>query len=396
MYYPRQIEKNIKAALQRKKSILLLGARQTGKTTLLKQISADLYISLAQPTTRQRYEKSLGLLQGEIEALKPKIPLVIIDEVQKIPEIMDLAQDLIDWQKAQFILTGSSVRKLKQPNTVNLLPGRVVALKLSPLTITELPKDKKNLQMLLLYGSLPEIISHQNPQHKNIDLKSYVSIYLEEEIRTEALVRNVGSFARFLELAASESGNIINLRKLSQEVGVAHTTIAAYYQILEDCLIAERIEPLRHTKTRRRLSASPKYLFFDLGIRRLSANEGTQLPAKHMDLLFEQFVGLELTNLINLNHQCCKLYFWRDVSGTEVDWVIDQQGKYIPLEVKLTPKPTLSDAKHLNTFLNEYQNSKIGYIVCTTPRKIKLHAKIYAVPWQDLDELMTELSHLSF
>ena len=164
--------------------------------------------------------------------------------------------------------------------------------------------------------TLPKIISHQNLQHKNIDLKSYVSIYLEEEIRTEALVRNVGSFARFLELAASESGNIINLRKLSQEVGVAHTTIAAYYQILEDCLIAERIEPLRHTKTRRRLSASPKYLFFDLGIRRLSANEGTQLPAKHMDLLFEQFVGLELTNLINLNHQCCKLHFWRDVSGT--------------------------------------------------------------------------------
>ena len=391
-YIPRKIEQNINVALKRNKSVLLLGARQTGKTTLLNQIPTDLYISLALPTVRQRFEKDLALLLGEIEALhtkKAKIPLIVIDEVQKIPEIMDLAQDLIDRKKAQFILAGSSARKLKQPGKINLLPGRVVALKLTPLTISELPKDKKNLEELLLYGTLPEIITQSKSQDKETDLISYISTYLEEEVRAEALVRNVGSFSRFLELAASESGNIINFRKLSQEIGVAHTTIAAYYQILEDCLIAERIEPLRHTKTRRRLTALPKYLFFDLGVRRLSANEGTKLPAKYIGSIFEQFVGLELINSINLAAERYKIYFWRDVNGSsEVDWILDKQGEYIPIETKLTSNPTIKDAKHLQTFLAEYENTDKAYIICTVPRKIKLHERIYALPWQEMGELI--------
>lgn len=389
-YISRKIESNIKEALGRNKSILLLGARQTGKTTLLNQIPSDLYISLANPVVRQRFEKDLALLSGEIEALDKKnnIPLVIIDEVQKIPDIMDLAQDLIDRKQARFILTGSSARKLKQPGKINLLPGRVVALKLTPLIISELPENKKNLDELLLYGALPEIITQSKLPDKEIDLRSYITTYLEEEVRAEALVRNIGSFHRFLELAASESGNIINFRKLSQEIGVAHTTISAYYQILEDCLIAERIEPLRHTKTRRKLTAMPKYLFFDLGVRRLSANEGTKLPAKYIGSLFEQFVGLELINVLNLTQELCKIYFWRDTVGNcEVDWVIDKHGQYIPVEVKLTSSPTLKDAKHLQTFLSEYENTEKAYIVCTAPRKIKLNDRIYALPWQEIDEV---------
>ncbi len=393
MYIPRKIEQKINEALNRKKSILLLGARQTGKTTLLDNIKADLYVSLAQPIIRQRYEKDLSLLLGEIEALNTsdtKLPLIIIDEVQKIPDVLDLAQDLIDRKKARFILTGSSARKLKQPHKINLLPGRVVSLELSPLTVTELPKDKINLEELLLYGTLPGIITQPKPQDKETDLISYISTYLEEEIRLEALVRNIGSFSRFLELAASESGNITNFRKLSQEVGVAHTTIAAYYQILEDCLIAKRIEPLRQTKTRRRLTALPKYLFFDLGVRRLSANEGVKLPLEYIGSLFEQFIGLELTNSANLVSERYKVYFWRDVYGhCEVDWVMDKQGLYIPIEVKLTKNPTIKNAQHLQTFLTEYKNTEKAYIMCTAPRKIKLSDKIYALPWQEISELST-------
>lgn len=392
-YISRKIESNIKEALERNKSILLLGARQTGKTTLLNQIPSDLYISLASPVVRQRFEKNLALLSGEIEALDKKnhIPLVVIDEVQKIPDIMDLAQDLIDRKQARFILTGSSARKLKQPGKINLLPGRVVALKLTPLIISELPENKKNLDELLLYGALPEIITQLESLDKETDLRSYITTYLEEEVRAEALVRNIGSFYRFLELAASESGNIINFRKLSQEIGVAHTTISAYYQILEDCLIAERIEPLRHTKTRRKLAAMPKYLFFDLGVRRLCANEGIKLPAKYIGSLFEQFIGLELINILNLTQELGKIYFWRDASGScEVDWVIDQQGQYIPIEVKLTASPTISDTKHLQTFLSEYENTDKAYIICTAPRKIKLHDRIYALPWQEIDEIFAK------
>jgi uncharacterized protein len=390
-YITRKIEHKFNHTLKRGKSILLLGARQTGKTTLLNQIPADLYISLAQSVVRQRFEKDLGLLLGEIEALsseKRKIPLIIIDEVQKIPEIMDLAQDLIDRKKAQFILTGSSARKLKQPKKINLLPGRVVALKLTPLIIAELPKNKMKLEELLLYGTLPGIITQKEIQDKETDLASYVSTYLEEEVRAEALVRSVGSFSRFLELAASESGNTINFRKLSQEIGVAHTTIAAYYQILEDCLIAERIDPLRHTKTRRRLTSIPKYLFFDLGIRRLCANEGINLPAKYVGLLFEQLIGLELINSTTLRNERSKVYFWRDVNnGNEVDWIVEKQGQYIPIEVKLTRDPVIKNAKHLLTFLNEYDNTEKAYVVCTAPRKIKLHDRIYAIPWQEIETI---------
>lgn len=389
-YISRKIEPNIRRNLDRGKSILLLGARQTGKTTLLQKIPSDLYISLANPIIRQRFEKDLALLLGEIEALNPgtkKIPLVIIDEVQKIPDILDLAQDLIDRKKAQFILTGSSARKLKRPSSINLLPGRVVALKLTPLTISELP-DTDNLEKLLLYGALPGIVVQKKMIDKESDLISYVTIFLEEEIRAEALARNIGSFSRFLELAASESGNIINFRKLSQEIGVAHTTISGYYQILEDCLIAERIEPLRHTKTRRRLTSMPKYLFFDLGVRRVCANEGIKLPLRHIGLLFEQFIGLELLRAINLITERNKLYFWRDVMGNEIDWILELRNKYIPIEVKLTKNPTINDAKQLQKFLAEYDNVDNAYIVCTAPRKLKLQDRIYALPWQELDDII--------
>src|SRR3989338_188724 len=283
-YIPRLLEKNIRHALARNKSVLLLGARQTGKTTLIGQLDADLTISFIQPNIRQRYEKAPHLLKGEVEAIvgaaSKKRPLVVLDGIQKVPGILDVAQDLIDRGRANFILTGSSARKLRRGARINLLPGRVAALRIDPFSLLELPA--KDLHERLLYGSLPGILSVGNNVDRETDLESYVTTYLEEEVRAEAVVRNLGDFARFLELAASESGGIINLRKLSQEIGVAHTTIGAYYQILEDCMIAERIEPLTQSKTRKKLTKSGKFLFFDLGVRRLAAREGTRLSRDAM------------------------------------------------------------------------------------------------------------------
>lgn len=393
-YLSRRIENNITTAVQRGKSVLLLGARQTGKTTLLEQLKSDLTISFAPPHVRQRFEKDIALLHGEIEALSESSkltksresspPLIIIDEVQKIPDVLDLAQDFIDRKKAQFILTGSSARKIKAPSSINLLPGRVISLKLTPLNITELPQEKLVLEDLLMYGSLPGIVTQELSENKEQDLISYTEIYLDQEIRAEALVRNVGLFAKFLELAAAESGQIVNFRKLSQQIGIAHTTIAAYYQILEDCLVVERIEPFVETKTRRRLLQSPKYLFFDLGVRRVSANEGIKPPIQYFGTLFEQFIGLELLRLVSLMNKRGKICFWRDAYGTEVDWIISHQEQLVPIEVKLTATPSVRDTKHLQTFLSEYENVVNAYIVCTTPRKLKLAERIYAIPWQEL------------
>ena len=390
-YIKRSLEKVIAHTLDRKKSILLFGARQTGKTTLFRRFSADLSISFAHPGTRLRYEKNPELLIGEIEALAQSMlnkPLVFIDEVQKIPTILDAIQYLIDNQTAYFMITGSSARKLKKNSTLNLLPGRVVSLRLEPLCLLELIEQERSLEDLLIYGSLPGILNVSLASDKELDLQSYVQIYLEEEIRTEAVVRNMASFSRFLELAASESGNILNLSKLSQEIGVAHTTISAYYQILEDCLIAERIDPFLKTKTRRKLGKSPKYLFFDLGLRRLAAHEGAQLPEKYKGWLFEQFIGLELMRYTRFLEKKYQVRFWRDLSGIEVDWIIEAQDLLIPIEVKWTDAPTLQDAKHLHIFLEEYPEAKQAYIVCQTPRDIKLSEKITAISWKNLPSIL--------
>ncbi len=387
-YIHRFLEERILHTLERGKSVLLLGARQTGKTTLINRFKHDLLISFVQPDVRQQYEKSPHLLKGEVEALTAaqagKRPLVILDEVQKVPVILDVVQDLIDRGKANFILTGSSARKLRRGAQVNLLPGRVVAFRMDPFSLQEFPA--KDVNERLIYGSLPGILSVQSLTDRESDLESYVTTYLEEEVRAEAVVRNVGDFARFLEFAASESGGIINLRKLSQEIGVSHTTIGAYYQILEDCLIAERIEPLTQSKTRKKLTKSEKYLFFDLGVRRLAAREGTKLSRDAMGRIFEQFIGLELLRFAHVQGHGVKIRFWRDPDGPEVDWVIDKDGVYTPLEVKWTANPTLSDIKHLEVFLSEYKSTKPGFLVCQVTRKAKLSEKVFALPWQSIRE----------
>lgn len=391
-YINRKILSAINHALGRGKSVLLLGARQTGKTTLIhEQIKPDIYYSFIQPATRQAYEMKPDLLGAEIEAelksRKLKNPIVAIDEVQKIPLIMDVIQDLIDRRIARFIITGSSARKLKYGAHINLLPGRVLLFHLDPLMINEFDHPLPSLQTLLLYGSLPGIFLDSSEQDKNIDLSSYVKTYIEEEVRAEALVRNVGNFAKFIFLAAVESGNMVNYSKLSQDIGIAHGTIAAYYQILEDCLIAERIDPLTLSKTRKRLSKASKYLFFDLGVRRLCAEEGSQLPLKTMASLFEQFIGLELIRLARLRMTQAKILYWRDHSGPEVDYVIQQEEKLIPIEVKWNERPSEKDARHLALFLEEYQPAAQGYIVCQTPRRYLLASNIMVIPWQEIDSV---------
>lgn len=389
-YIHRLQEKNILDSIKRNKSVLLLGARQTGKTTLINRIKHDLAISLVRPDIRQRYEKAPGLLAGEIEVIAEKKKsgrtLVLLDEIQKAPELLNVAQDLIDRKVANFIFTGSSARKLYRGAKINLLPGRVVALRLDPFTLTELTADE--VEERLFYGALPGIFETKDHKNKEKDLESYVTTYLEEEVRAEALVRNLGAFARFLEYAASESGHIVNFRKLSQEIGVAHTTIKDYYQVLEDCLIAERVDPLTKSKTRKKLTKSCKYIFFDMGVRRVAAREGTKPFRDRYGSLFEQFVGLELIRSGRLSGKNTKILFWRDPDGPEVDWVIEREDEYIPIEVKWTDAPSERDIKHLYTFLREYKNAKTGYVVCRIPRRVKLDKDIYAMPWQEINSLI--------
>lgn len=387
-YIPRIIEQSIQQALKRGKSILLLGPRQTGKTTLVnEEIKPDISYSFAKLSTRQRYEKDPALLEYELEEkikTYKKPPLIFIDEIQKIPRIMDMAQYLIDAKQAHFILSGSSARKLKQGSELNLLPGRVISLVMSPLLYEELPEPKPSIEDLLLYGSLPHIITESDNQNKETDLYSYVSTYLEEEVRAEALVRNVGSFSSFLTIAAGESGKVLNATRLSQDIGVSDTTIKNYYQILEDCLIVHRIDPISNHGTKRRLIRSPRYLFFDLGVRRACANEGSQLPLRMMGDLFEHYVGNQLISYCQLKGAHHKVRYWKDSAGPEIDFVLEIEKQFVPIEVKWTDKPTEYDVRHIKKFLEEYPETQKAYVVCRTPHRYKILENVMAIPWQEM------------
>jgi uncharacterized protein len=185
---------------------------------------------------------------------------------------------------------------------------------------------------------------------------------LEEEVRLESLVRDLGPFARFLELAALESGHLVSYRNISQELGPTHNTIAAYYEILQDCLIMERINPITKSASRKKMTKSSKFLFFDLGVRRVASGEGFKLSSERMRHLFEHYVGLEFLRQARFSKTPTQLKFWRDHDGPEVDWVIDRE--------------------------KEYKEAKQAYIVCKTPRPFKLAKNITALPWQELDSIL--------
>lgn len=389
-YLRRAITPFLQHTLQRGKSLLLLGARQTGKTTLVEtDLKPDLSYNLIQPQVRRLFERKPEQLAQEIQAeislhFSDRKPIVFIDEVQKVPAILDVIQDLIDHNIAQFILTGSSARKFRQTTDLNLLPGRVVKAVLSPLMLTELPLPLPLIDTLLIYGTLPNIFLQSDRIDQSIDLESYVDIYLEEEIRKEALARNIGDFQKFLAFAAMESGNELNINRVSQGIGVSRLTIAHYYQILEDCLIAHRIEPLIKSTGRQRLTKAPRFLMFDLGVRRICANEGAALPQAILGKLFEQFIGLELLRLSHLPPYYFNVHYWRDHNGPEIDFVLDAGDIYVPIEVKWTESPSLKDCRHLLTFMNEYPVGQYGYIICQTPRKFLVTDRILALPWQEL------------
>ncbi len=410
MLLNRAITPKIEASLQRGKSILLLGPRQTGKTTLVKQLSHDIYITLMHPNALQKYESSPEIFIREIEAQKILLgrkPVVIIDEIQRIPTFTDSIQVLIDDNLAQFIITGSSARKIK-----NLLPGRVVKYNLTPLSLLEL-NSFHLLEAFLINGSLPEVlvtesqvipIQSQNEIKRVADLYidlydqsqgqieelliSYVNLYIEEEIRKEALVRNIGSFVNFLKLACIESGHTANFTNISNEIGVTHPTISEYYRILEDCMLVERIEALTTGTTRKRLNKSPKYIMFDLGVKRIGAQEPFNPGVKQLSLLFEQFIGLELCRMVNQLSIQAEVLFWRSHDGPEVDYVINLNGKYLPIEVKWTDKPNMSDIKHLLLFKEEYNVSDPCYVICRCNAPMLLADNVFAMPWQDLPNIM--------
>lgn len=366
-----------------KHSLFLFGPRQVGKTFLIKNtISSDIFIDLLNYSEFMRYIKDPSILYDEINNLKKDKIQIVIDEIQRCPKLLDVVQLVMENKPdVKFIMTGSSARKLKRAG-VNLLGGRAITQHLHPF-IYEEAKDYFILEDVLKYGSIPSVFLEKDKPEKVRLLKSYVEIYLKEEIQQESLTRNIPAFALFLELAAHENGNILNFQNIAREAGVNSKTIKEYFCILEDTLLGFFIHPYSRSH-RTRIVSHPKFYFFDLGA--VNALRGELLKdltpgTTAYGMLFEHFILLELERIIDYREREIKISFFRTSDGAEVDFILEFADEIWAVEVKAKTKPHMSDLRGLRNFVKDHKCVR-ALCVCQTPRSYKVGG-IEFLPWKD-------------
>ncbi|MCX6129039.1 MAG: ATP-binding protein, partial [Proteobacteria bacterium] len=324
-----------------KKSCFLFGPRSTGKTTLIQREFADeaFTINLLKSQYYLPLSQNPGFLAALIEAQKKT--LIVIDEVQKIPEILDEVHSLIEEKAYRFLLTGSSARKLKRHHA-NMLGGRASQAALFPLTWFEIQREQDfDLERVLRYGSLPRVYLADTPEE---ELFAYVDLYLKEEIQAEALVRNLPSFTRFLKLAALASSEQINYSNISNDVGLSAKTIREYYEILADTLLGFQLQVWKSGR-KRKVSTTSKYYLFDCGV--IHTLTGTKSVDRNSDLYgrsFEHFLIQEVRAYQSYFRRRWELRYWRTSQGEEVDLIVDDS---MAIEIKATQKVGIKDLRGL-------------------------------------------------
>ncbi len=359
-------------------SCFFWGPRQSGKSTLLKyHFPRSPYYDLLLSDEFERLNRRPALLREELLAHPSNEP-VIIDEVQKIPHLLDEIQWLIVNKKIQFILCGSSARKLKR-GSGNLLGGRALRYELFPLVSQEIPSF--DLLRALNHGLLPRHYEHSDPERL---LRAYIGDYLKEEIAAEALTRNMPTFAKFLETAAFSNGEIVNYTNIARECGISSPTVKDYFQILVDTLIA-RFVPSFQKKLKRRVVHAPKFYFFDIGLanallRRGAITAGSELFGH----AFEQFIFQEITAHSHYSGLEYPISYWRTASGFEVDFILGDRD--VSLEIKGVPEIYTHHLKGVRTFQEEYKPKKS--IVVSLDKNPRIVNGIQILPW---DSFLREL-----
>lgn len=333
--------------MTKKRSFFLFGARSTGKSTLLRKIFSQketLWCNLLKPEEENRFLRKPETLYEMVKALPENITHVVIDEVQKVPKLLDVVHLLMGETSQIFVMTGSSARKLKRGGA-NLLAGRAFVYHFFPLTFLEIG-DKFDLEFVLRWGSLPEIFSFDEEKERDQFLQAYANTYLKEEIWDEHFVQNLDPFRRFLEVAAQCNGKIVNYANIARDVGVEDKTVASFFSLLEDTLIGFFLEPF-HNSFRKRLSEKPKFYFFDLGVvhalsRTLSMPIIERTPS-YGDA-FEHFIILEIFRLASYFEPEYRFSYIRTPSDVEVDLVIERPGKpHLFIEIKSTTEIEKTD-----------------------------------------------------
>ncbi len=335
------------------KSFFLFGPRGTGKSVWLQQVlqHASLTIDLLKSGEYLRYKREPGLLAREVAALRDRNAWIIIDEVQKVPELLDDVHALLfaSDHHYRFALSGSSARKLKRSNA-NMLAGRALSRKMFPLSMLETGADF-NLPDALRYGQLPMSVTATGEPGKIDFLDAYVETYLKEEIQQEALTRNLDSFYRFLSVAALVNGQLLNISNIARETGVARSTVQGYFSILEDTMLGWFL-PAYRNKVKVKEVAHVKFYLFDCGVQRALAGLHRDQPsALELGTLFETFILNEFRALNSWRSLGGQLYYWRTPSGTEVDLIWKRGRQALGFEIKSSTVWRKQFNKGLNTLL---------------------------------------------
>ena len=344
------IERILRIYKELESSIFLFGARQTGKSTILRQqFPKSIYIDLLDTEMSSRFRRRPVLLY-EMLSNKPEKTLVIIDEIPEVPELLNEVHRLISERNLLFILCGSSARKLKRKGK-NTLGGRALPIYLYPFVSEEI--DDFDIDRAVNYGMLPPHYLSKNPSRQ---LSAYIQVYLKEEIKEEALVRNLDSFQRFLEAAALTDGEIINNNNIAQDCGVSATTVSSYFDILEDTLIGYRIPAYRKVKKRRIIQA-PRFYYFDVGVaNHLLHHKDMMRGTDEYGHAFEHLVIQEIYAWLHYSHSDEELTYWRTYTGIEVDVVIGEAR--VAIEIKSAEEVKNKHLKGLKAFGEEYPDSR--------------------------------------
>lgn len=356
-------------ALVRHRSVLLLGPRQTGKSTLVRRTfpEAAIYDLLEADTFRQLSTHPEHLRQ----TLDPARRIVIIDEIQKCPPLLDEVHLLIERNRSlRFVLTGSSARKIRRGGA-NLLAGRARMARLHPLVSSEIPGDR--LLDRLDRGSLPAFLDA--PEARD-DLRAYVGAYLKEEVQAEGLTRSIGGFGRFLDVAGLTNGEQINFTAVASDAGIAPSTVREHYRILEDTLVGEQLPAFRRTRTRKAV-ATAKFYFFDVGVANTLRRTGAVEPGSDAyGRALEHLVFLELRSWLDYRGRDDPLAYWRSRSGFEVDFVV---GESAAIEVKAKTRVAARDYKGLLALAEEVPFDR-KLVVCHEPRRRRDDHGVEIVP----------------
>jgi predicted AAA+ superfamily ATPase len=325
------------------RSCLLLGPRQTGKSTLVRSLlpRRAWSVDLLQQDAFLRYSKEPERFRLEVETkARTGTRVVFVDEIQRVPALLQEIHGLIEARRVRFLLTGSSARKLRRGGA-NLMAGRAATRRLYPLTLAE-QGDLFDLERTLRYGSLPAVVTGSERDAREL-LTSYAETYLREEVQAEALVRNLGGFARFLDIVAAENGGIVNASAVARDASLAPRTVQEYYQLLEDTLLGHRLEAWRKSP-RARLVGHPRFYLFDPGVTNaLAGRLGAPPDPVWRGRLFEQWIVLECLRILDYRQTEARASYWRTHSGAEVDLLVERHGR-LRLAVEIKAKRTVGGA----------------------------------------------------